>query len=86
MIITRQTVAEKIASYLRHETTLGQLVDWAEKAMMDEEFDEPNARVLSEVISRLGVAEVRAFGLAWEDCEDLLKRLGYAARVEVVAA
>jgi hypothetical protein len=86
MIITRQTVAEKIASYLRHETTLGQLVDWAEKALMDEEFDEPNARVLSEVISRLGVADVRAFGLAWEDCEDLLKKLGYAARVEVVAA
>jgi hypothetical protein len=38
------------------------------------------------VISRLGVADVRAFGLAWEDCEDLLKKLGYAARVEVVAA
>ena len=38
---------------------------------------------LSEVVSRLGVADVRAFGLTWEDCENLLGRLGYRTRVEV---
>jgi hypothetical protein len=84
-MITNQTVAEKIALYLRHETTLAQLVNWAEDTLMSGEFDEKTAGVLSEVISRLGVADVRAFGLTWEDCEQLLKKLGYAARVEVVA-
>lgn len=85
-MITTQTVAEKIAAYLRHEIGLGELVDWAENAMMEGVFAEQETPVLREVISRLGVADVRAFGLTWEDCEQMLKRLGYSARVEVVAA
>jgi hypothetical protein len=86
MVITKQTVADKIAGYLHHEITLAELVDWAENAMMDGEFAEQDAGALSAVISRLGVADVRAFGLTWEDCEQLLRQLGYAARVDVVAA
>lgn len=84
MMITKQTVADKIAAYLHHEITLPQLVDWAEKAMMDGEFAEGDATTISSVIARLGVADVRAFGLAWEDCEELLGKLGYAPRVVVV--
>jgi len=86
MLITRQMIADKIAAYLRHEITLGQLVDWSENVMMDGNFDEQNARNLSSVVARLGVADVRAFGLMWEDCESLLRQLGYTARVDVVAA
>jgi len=26
---------------------------------------------------------VRAFGLTWEDCEQMLKRIGYNARVSI---
>jgi hypothetical protein len=47
---------------------------------------ERDAKTLSSVIARLGVADVRAFGLAWEDCEELLRKLGFSTRVEVVAA
>jgi cobyrinic acid a,c-diamide synthase len=86
MTITRQTVADKIAAYLHHEITLAQLVDWAEQSLMDGEFDERDAKTISSVIARLGVADVRAFGLAWEDCEELLRKLGFFPRVEVVAA
>lgn len=86
MTITKQTVADKIAAYLRHDLTLDQLVDWAERAMMDGEFEEQDATALATVIARLGVADVRAFGLSWEDCEQLLQKVGYAARVEVVSA
>ena len=85
MTITKQTVAGKIAAYLHHEITLAQLVDWAENALMDGELAEPDAETLSQVIARLGVADVRAFGLAWEDCEELLGKLGFSPRVEVVA-
>jgi hypothetical protein len=83
MTITKQTVAEKLAAYLRHEITLAQLVDWAENALMEGEFSETDADDVRHVVSRLGVADVRAFGLTWEDCEQLLWRLGYRARVEV---
>ena len=85
MTITKQTVAGQIAAYLHHEITLAQLVDWSERALMDGEFAELDAAALSQVVSRLGVADVRAFGLAWDDCEELLRKLGFAPRVEVVA-
>ena len=86
MTITKQTAADKIAAYLHHEITLAQLVDWSEGALMEGELAERDAKILSSMIARLGVADVRAFGLAWEDCEELLRKLGYATRVEVVAA
>ncbi len=86
MIITKQTVANKIATYLRHEISLAELVDWAENAMMEGEFAEHETTAIAGVVSRLGVADVRAFGLTWEDCEQLLRQLGYAARVDIVAA
>jgi cobyrinic acid a,c-diamide synthase len=85
MPITKQTVAGKIAAYLHHEITLAQLVDWAELAVMEGELAESDATTLATVIARLGVADVRAFGLTWEDCEELLRKLGYSPRVEVVA-
>jgi hypothetical protein len=86
MTITKQAVADRIAAYLHHEITSAQLVDWAERALMDGELAESDAGTISTVIARLGVADVRAFGLAWDDCEQLLHQLGFSPRVEVVAA
>ena len=86
MTITKQSVADKIAAYLHHEVTLAQLVDWAESALMEGDLAEGDIQTLSHVIARLGVADVRAFGLTWDDCEELLRQLGFFPRVEVVAA
>ncbi len=86
MTITRQTVADKIAGYLHREITLPQLVDWAENAMMDGQFAEPEMSALRTVVSHLGVADGWEFGLSWDDCERFLRELGYRAHVDVVAA
>ena len=86
MTITKQTVADKIAAYLRHDISLAELVRWAEEAMVDEDFAEQDAGIIADAVARLGVADVRAFGLAWEDCEQLLRQLGYEARIEIVTA
>jgi len=86
MTITKQTVADRIAAYLRHEITQAQLVDWAENALMEGEFAEEDAATISAVVARVGVADVRAFGLTWTDCEDLLRQLGFHARIEIVTA
>jgi len=86
MVITRQVVAGKIAAHLQSRLPLRDLVDWAESALMEGEFSEKDASVLSPIVARLGVADVRTFGLTWEDCEQLLRQLGYTARVEVVPA
>jgi len=85
-MITRQTVANKIAAYLHGEISLAQLVDWAESAISDGEFDDRDIDVLRSVVARLGIADVRAFGLEWNDCEQLLKQVGYSARVDIEAA
>ena len=77
MTITKQTVADKIAAYLHHEISLAQLVDWSERALMDGELSDAMPGAFP-VIARLGVADVRAFGLAWDDCEELLHKLGFS--------
>lgn len=85
MTLTRETVANKLSAYLHHEIGLGALVDWAEAAMMDADFDEAEAETLRDALARLGLADVRAFGLTWEDCEAILRRLGYTARLRIEA-
>lgn len=54
--------------------------------MMDEEFDDRDFDTIREITGRLGLADVREFGLTWEDCEGYLSRLGYRAKVDVVQA
>ena len=85
MLVTKPTAAEKLTAFLHHEISLAQLVDWAETALLDGEFADQDTDALRFVVSRLGVADVRAFGLTWEDCENLLERLGYRTRAEVFA-
>ena len=83
-MITREAVASQLRDYLQHRITRTALVEWAEHAMMDEEFDDRDLEALRDITSRLGLADVRDFGLTWEDCEHYLERLGYRAKVDVV--
>ena len=85
MQVTKETAAQEITAFLHHEISLAQVVDWAETALLDGEFADQDTDALRFVVSRLGVADVRAFGLTWEDCESLLDRLGYRTRIEVFA-
>jgi hypothetical protein len=85
-MITRDTLASQLRDYLQHRITRAALVEWAEHAMMDAEFDERDLDTIRDITSRLGVADVREFGLTWEDCEGFLSRLGYRAKVDVVQA
>jgi len=83
MTVTRKTVAAKLEAYLHHRLSVAQLVLWAENAMMDGDFGTRNLEPIRNVVAHMGVADVRAFGLTWEDCQDFLHQLGYDARVEV---
>ena len=83
MIITRKEVAEKIVAYLKHKITLPKLVDWAEDIMMDSAMDEKYAEEITQAVSRIGVADVKQFGLTWDDCRSMLRKLGYEVDVNV---
>lgn len=82
-MITRQTVRDQLLAYLNHQVTLAQLVDWAENVMNEGTLDPSDSDILSEVIARIGAADVEDFGLTWDDCYDFLSRLGYKAKVTV---
>lgn len=84
-LVTRKSVAEKLGAYLRHDLSLVTLVDWAESTLMENDFDPAHFTTIRDAIARIGAADVRSFGLAWEDCEQLLAQLGYSAQVNIVA-
>jgi HD-like signal output (HDOD) protein len=84
-LITRELVAEKLGAYLRHDLSLAALVDWAESALMNNDFDPAHLTTIRDAIARIGAADVRTFGLAWQDCEQLLSQLDYSAQVNIVA-
>ena len=66
--------------YLHHEISLDELVTWANVTMMEADFEEAYYDTIRDAIARLGLAEVQAFGLTWEDCASLLKQQGYDVR------
>jgi len=79
-------IVDRLSTYLHGEAELDELVDWAEDALVEGEFEESEVETLAGVVARLGVADMRAFGLTWQDCQQMLRRLGYAARVELAPA
>ena len=83
-MVTRTVLKRKLLAYLNQKISLDELVDWAEKMMMDGEFDLAEIELLTDIIARLGLADVREFGLSWEDCADFLARLGYQPQVEAI--
>ena len=80
MQLTREAVARKLAAYLHHEISLDELVAWANVAMMEADFEETYCETIRDTIARLGLADVQAFELTWEDYASILKRLGYDVR------
>ena len=83
MKITRQNVGQKLIDYLYHRISLAELVDWAESAMMEADFEEQDYETVRDIVSRVGLADVKAFGITWENCEDFLSRLGYRLMIKV---
>ena len=86
MLVTRRTVGQKLIDYLQHRLPLENLVDWAEQAMMEDDFEDGDLELLRRIVGRIGLADVRAFGMTWEDCEEYLAQLGFSVRIEVSEA
>ena len=86
MLVTRDAVAEQLAAYLEGKRTLGTVVSWAHDAFNEGEFEEADLEVIRDVVARLGLADVAAFGLTWEDAVGMLARLGYRASISIQPA
>lgn len=82
MIITKQQLAVNMLNYLQHKTTLSDLVEWAETAFMEGDIQGEDPDVVRDILARLGLADVKAFGLFWEDCDEIMHKLGYVLKID----
>lgn len=82
MTITKQELATNLLNYLQHKTTLNDLVNWAEVAFMEGDIQGEDQEVVRDILARLGLADVKAFGLFWDDCNDYMQKLGYILKID----
>lgn len=81
-MITKDIIGEKLLKYINREITLVELIDWAENTICEGEFEEPQSELIRDILGHIGLADVKEFGLSWDDCYEYLKRLGYKVSIE----
>ncbi|MCX6197990.1 MAG: hypothetical protein NTY88_02045 [Bacteroidetes bacterium] len=81
-MITKQIIAQQLLKYLNHQITLAVLVDWAENSIMQGNIEPTEPRALMQILGRIGAADVKEFGLLWEDCDSMMHQLGYDIKVD----
>ena len=80
-MITNKIISEKALSYLQHRITLHQIINWVEETLMPGNFEDDDAHTIRNIIARIGSADVKNFGLTWEDCEEIMHHLGFSLQV-----
>ena len=84
-MITKKITADKLLAYLQHRLSLEDLVNWAEQALIESSFEDDNSHTIRNTLSQLGLADVKAFGLEWKDCEAIMEKLGFKLEVNALA-
>ena len=82
MIITKQLLAINLLCYLQHKTTLSDLVNWAEYAFREGDIQGEHPEVVRAILAKLGLAEVKAYGILWDDCYIYMQKLGYVLKID----
>lgn len=84
-MITKKIIADKLLAYLQHHLTLAELVQWAEESLMNGSYEDDGSHTIRNTLSQLGLADVKAFGLEWKDCETIMQNLGFKLEVKALA-
>ncbi|MEM7827062.1 MAG: hypothetical protein QXQ40_02460 [Candidatus Aenigmatarchaeota archaeon] len=84
MVLTRKELAEMLIKYINRKIDLPNLVSWAEDMIKEADFEDENFELIREIIAHIGFADVREFGLTWDDCYDYLHKLGYNVKIELI--
>ena len=83
MFVDKQILTDTLLKYLNHKISLKELVNWAEEMIREGDFDKANFELIRDILGHLGLADVKEFGLSWEDCWEFLHRLGYTVTVNI---
>jgi hypothetical protein len=84
-MITKKLIANKLLAYLQHQMSLSDLVDWTEQSLLDSSYEDDETHTIRNTLSHLGLADVKAFGLEWRDCEAMIENLGFKLEVKALA-
>lgn len=84
-MITKNIIAEKLLAYLQHHSSREQLVDWAENVLMQGSYEDDYSHTIRDILAQLGLADVKAFGLDYQDCENIMQKLGYTLEVKALS-
>lgn len=83
MLVTRKMLANMLIKYINRDIDLTSLISWAVEMTKEADFEDKDFELLRDILARIGLADVREFGLSWDDCYDCLHKLGYDVNVEV---
>lgn len=86
MIVTKTILAEMLMKYINRGIALSALIDWAENMINEADFEKESFNLIRDILAHIGLADVREFGLTWDDCYDYLHKLGYDVKVELINA
>lgn len=81
---TKKIIADQLLSYMQHHISLAELTAWAEQAIMSGEYDDDKNHTVRNILAHLGAADVKAFGLEWQDCENIMNQLGFKLEVKAL--
>jgi hypothetical protein len=84
-MITKQNIAEMLLAYLQHRLPKVELIDWAEKNLMEGYYEDDQFYTIRNILAQLGLADVQAFGLEYQDCEAIMQKLGYTLEVKALS-
>ena len=82
-MITRQMIADYINNYFTHKITKEEMVEWAEKVIMDKEYEENYFDQINNALKKIGASDVHNFDLVWDDYVAILKSLNYKITVDI---
>jgi hypothetical protein len=77
MTLTREQIALMLVGYIEHKISLSEIVHKSETWIQDAAFESGFEDDIMVVLSQLGLADVKVFGLGIEDLEGMFNTLGY---------
>jgi hypothetical protein len=83
---TKIDCARKIARFLASDVSREELIQWADAALVEEEFPEAEGRLLLRVLSDLTASRVGTFISQIGDHHALLCELGFRMEPHLIAA
>lgn len=81
MTVTKNLLAKQLSDYLNHELSKEKLIAWCERHMQEAAFESED---IQEIVARLGLMDATNFDVSYEELSEMLTRLGYKLKVEVV--